>query len=201
MFRLAGAAAGLTHDSTAAIIAELSIVAFFFAMRSCECATTPTPGKTKTINLAGVMFRNCNKQTVLHDSPDLADAEHVSLTFEDQKNNEKNNARSQQRTNDPMLCPVCRSVSLVSRILRLVPSCRPSTAVNAIFDSGTALAMSQEFLRERLRVTCTALGGKNTFGYSASDIGTKSLRSGAAMALFLMNHSTERIKSWNGRMT
>jgi hypothetical protein len=31
------------------------------------------------------------------------------------------------------------------------------------------------------------------FGYAAKDIGTKSLQSGAAMSLFLMNHSTERI--------
>jgi hypothetical protein len=61
MFRLAGAAVALTHDSPAAIIAESSIVAFFFAMRSCECTTTPTPGGTKTINLAGAMFRNRNK--------------------------------------------------------------------------------------------------------------------------------------------
>jgi hypothetical protein len=193
MFRLAGAAVALTHDSPAAIIAESSIVAFFFAMRSCERTTTSTPGETKTINLAGVMFRNRNKQTVSHGSPDLADAEHVSLTFKDQKNNEKNDAQSQQRTDDPMLCPVRRTASLVSRIPQLVPGCRASTAVNTIFDSGTALAISQEFLRDRLRVTCTALGGKNTFGCSASDIGTKSLRSGAAMALFLMNHSTERI--------
>jgi hypothetical protein len=117
----------------------------------------------------------------------------VSLTFEDQKNNEKNDTRSQRRTDDPILCPVRRSASLVSRILRLVPDHSASTTINTILDSGTVLAMSQEFLRDRLRVTCTALGGKNNFGYSASDIGTKSLRSGAAMALFLMNHSTERI--------
>jgi hypothetical protein len=193
MFRLAGVAVLLTHDSPAAIIAELAIVAFFFAMRSCECTTTPTPGKTKTINLPGIIFRDRNKQVVPHDSPDLAEAEHVSLTFEDQKNNEKNDTRSQRRTDDPILCPVRRSASLVSRILRLVPNHGASTTVNTILDSGTVLAMSQEFLRDRLRVTCTALGGKKAFGYSASDIGTKSLRSGAAMALFLMNHSTERI--------
>jgi hypothetical protein len=53
--------------------------------------------------------------------------------------------------------------------------------------------MSQEFVRDRLQVTYTALGGKEAFGCSASGVGTKSLRSSAAMALFLMNHSTERI--------
>ena len=77
MFRLAGVAVLLTHDLPAAIIAELAIVAFFFAMRSCECAATSTPGKTKTINLAGIMFRDRNKRVVQHTSPDLAESEHV----------------------------------------------------------------------------------------------------------------------------
>jgi hypothetical protein len=37
------------------------------------------------------------------------------------------------------------------------------------------------------------LGGKRVFGFDRMDIGTKSVRSGAAMGLFLANHSTERI--------
>jgi hypothetical protein len=81
----------------------------------------------------------------------------------------------------------------VERIRRLVPNHKPTTTMNTICSNDTVLQLSSEFLRERLRVTCTALGGKPVFGYSAADIGTKSLRSGAAMSLFLMNHSTERI--------
>jgi hypothetical protein len=65
--------------------------------------------------------------------------------------------------------------------------------MNTIGSSDRAIQLASEFLRQRLRVTCTALGGKPVFGYAATDIGTKSIRSGAAMALFLMNHSTERI--------
>jgi hypothetical protein len=193
MFRLGGVAHAVTHDTPAAIIAELAIVAFFFAMRSCECTTTPTPGKTKTISLAGIVFRDQDKRIVPHESPAIATAEYVSLTFEDQKNNEKNDTRSQRRTADRVLCPVRRAASLVARIRRLVSHPTTSTTINTILVAGSTLALSQEYLRDRLRVTCTALGGRDTFGYSASDIGTKSLRSGAAMALFLMNHSTERI--------
>jgi hypothetical protein len=56
MFPLAGVVILETCDSPAAVIAELAIVAFFFAMLSCKCTATPTPCKTKTINLAGIIF-------------------------------------------------------------------------------------------------------------------------------------------------
>ena len=49
-------------------------------------------------------------------------------------------------------------------------------------------------LRKFIRSTCTAQGGKLAFGFDAVDIGTKSIRSGAAMALFLMNVSVQKIK-------
>ena len=36
-------------------------------------------------------------------------------------------------------------------------------------------------------------GGASTFGYGASEIGIRSIRSGAAMGLFLMNHPVAKI--------
>jgi hypothetical protein len=138
-------------------------------------------------------FRDRAKKEVPHDSPKLGESEYISYTFVDQKNKEKNDTRSQRRTSDSVLCPVRRSASLVERIRRIVPSPKATTTMNTIYVRNTVLQLSSDFLQTRLRVTCTALGGKDVFGYSAADIGTKSLRSGAAMALFLMNHSTERI--------
>ena len=35
--------------------------------------------------------------------------------------------------------------------------------------------------------------GKKAFGFTAADLGTRSIRSGAAMALFLMNHTVAKI--------
>jgi hypothetical protein len=42
-------------------------------------------------------------------------------------------------------------------------------------------------------LACTLHGGKPTFGYEANDLGTRSIRSGAAMGLFLMNHPVHKI--------
>jgi hypothetical protein len=193
MFRLAGIGIAETHDSPFAVATEIAIVGFFFAMRSCECTTTPTPGRTKTIDLKGITFRDRYKQEVPHSSPQLHEAEYVSFTFVNQKNNEKNDTRSQRRTNDDVLCPVSRAASLVARVRRLVPRPNQLMTMNTIVVSGQTIQLSSDFLRQQLRVTCTALGGKPVFGYAAADIGTKSIRSGAAMSLFLMNHSTERI--------
>jgi hypothetical protein len=120
MYRLAGVGLAATHDSPLAVAAELAIVAFFYAMRSCECTTTPTPGRTKIINLLGMIFRDKRKKEVPHDSPHLMESAYVSFTFIDQKNKEKMDTRSQQTTGDPILCPVRRAASLVQRILRLM---------------------------------------------------------------------------------
>jgi hypothetical protein len=143
--------------------------------------------------VSGLTFRDRYKKEAPHGSPKLGKAEYISYTFVNQKNNKKNDTRSQQRTQDPVLCPVRRSASLVEQIRRLVPKPDPATTRNMIVVNDRTLQLSSKCLRQRLRVTCTTLGGKPVFGYTVKDIGTKSLRSGAAMSLFLMNHSAERI--------
>ena len=50
-----------------------------------------------------------------------------------------------------------------------------------------------ETLSRHLRMASTLGGGKAEFGYSATDIGTRSIRSGAAMRLFLINHAAAKI--------
>jgi hypothetical protein len=70
------------------------------------------------------------------------------------------------------------------------------TAINTYMHRAKGLVklqLASGFLRSQLRHACSALGGKKVFGFDSEDIGTKSIRSGAAMGLFLANHSTERI--------
>jgi hypothetical protein len=57
-----------------------------------------------------------------------------------------------------------------------------------------ALQMLQEH-GTQLRQTCSSNGGKPVFGFDTSKIGSKAIRYGAAMALFLVNASTVRIAS------
>ena len=193
MHTLAGLDFQVTRDLPAAIAADLAIAGLFFAMRSCESTTTPQPGRTKTVAMDGITFLDKEKQEIAHDHPGLAMAEHVTYLFVDQKNKDKNARRSQKRTADPVLCPVRRTASLIQRIRRLVPNFKGSTPMNTMCINGATLQLASGFLRSQLRHACSVLGGKKEFGYDANDIGTKSIRSGAAMGLFLMNHSSERI--------
>jgi hypothetical protein len=197
MYTLAGLDFPETHDTPAAIAADLAIVGLFFAMRSCENTTTPKPGRTKTVNMNGVTFLDSQKREIAHDHPGIALAAHVTLLFQDQKNRDKNARRSQKRTADPVLCPVRRSASLIERIRRLVPDFSGSTTINTYAhkarDGPVVLQLASGFLRSQLRHACATLGGKTVFGFEPTEIGTKSLRPGAAMGLFLANHSTERI--------
>ena len=197
MYTLAGLDFPETHDTPAAIATDLAIVGLFFAMRSCENTTTPKPGRTKTVDMDGVIFLDDRKREIPHDHPGIALAAHVTLRFADQKNRDKNARRTQKRTEDPVLCPVRRSASLIERIRRLVPNFVGSTTINTYVHKArkglVALQLASGFLRSQLRHTCSSLGGKNVFGFDSTEIGTKSIRSGAAMGLFLANHSTERI--------
>jgi hypothetical protein len=117
----------------------------------------------------------------------------VSITFEDQKNGQKNQTRTQQRTDDPVLCPVKAWLLLVLRIFAS-PNTNPHTTVNAFYDHtrSTQKFLSQHDTNLLLRQTC-AICSEMHFGYRPQDIGSHSLRSGAAMALFLAQESVHRI--------
>lgn len=193
MHALSGAHNKTTSNTAFAIVAELSIVAFFFAMRSCEISLTPSPGKTRPIRLGGVVFRDASHREICHRDGDLSKAERVTITFEDQKNGTKMDKRTHQRTNDPVLCPVRCASALVKRIYDRVPNASEDTTLDTMYLVERRCRVSGALIRQHLRSSCTALGGKETFGYSTGDIGTRSLRSGAAMSLFLMNHSVHKI--------
>ena len=84
------------NDSEAAIVAEVAIVAYFFAMRSCEITDTPEPGRTKITRLRGVTFRDQRNREMDHKSEDLTTARRVTVTFENQKNGLKNDRRTHE---------------------------------------------------------------------------------------------------------
>jgi hypothetical protein len=190
MHALAGLDLPTTHDLLpAAIAADLAIVGLFFA--------TPQPGRTNTVDMAGVTILDRDKRETPHEHPCLSLAVYVTFLFADQKNREKNDRRTQKSTGDPVLCPVQRAASLIERIRRLVPGFTDTTTINTCAQHSRkgllTLQLARGFLRTQLRHTCATLGGKRVFGFDRMDIGTKSIWSEAAMGLFLANHSTERI--------
>jgi hypothetical protein len=193
MFRLAGVRLNPSHDSAFATIAELAIFGYFFAMRSCENTSTPKPGRTKIVCLLGLIFRDHCKRVISHCHPGLSIAVYITVVFVSQKNHRKMDKRTQRRTSDPILCPVKRAALLVEHILCRVPNHSTATTINTVQIQGATLTLTGQFLRDRLRATCSTYGGKAEFGFDAHVIGTKSIWSGAAMSLFLMNNSSNRI--------
>ena len=125
----------------------------------------------------------------------------VSVTFVEQKNGEKFQTRTQSKTNDKILCPVRLWGRIIRRILHYRPDAGPDTPVNCWFDPQVAAAGKQptpRFFRAEdtikiLRESCASGGGVDRFGYRPLEIGTHSLRSGAAMALFLAKTSVLKI--------
>ena len=129
-----------------------------------------------------------------HDHPRLhRKAMFITVTFADQKNRDKKDSRTHQRSLDPTLCPVLRWASAVQRIIATITDHNDDTPMcSAATKQGTVLITS-DFARDLLRHACAAGGGKSTFGMHPEELGNKSIRSGAAMALFLMDHSTAKI--------
>ena len=97
--------------------ADLIIGGYFFAMRSCEFVKTPGQTKTVLIRLGGVKFFTKDGREIPHDHPDLLIIAHyVWILFEDQKNRDKFDTRTQERTNDIQLNPVQRWARAVQRV-------------------------------------------------------------------------------------
>jgi hypothetical protein len=148
------------------------------------------------VTIQYVLFRDRGKHIVPRAALDLLlRAEYVTITFVNQKNGKKMDLRTQRRTGDPVLCPVLRYGSVIQRILRQNPLASIDTKINTIHIGDKIGTITNDYVRELLRTTCSNFGGKTAFGYAASEIGNKSIRSGAAMSLFLCTPqvSTARI--------
>ncbi len=194
MFEQSGAGTTSRKDSREAVVAEIAIAAYFFAMRSCEITETATPGRSKIVRLKGIVFRDARHREIPHSSPqELRMARRVTVTFENQKNGLKMDKRTHERTGDNVMCPVRRLSSLVLRVLESVPESGPESPVSTIRKGEGARVITSSELRWGLRSACTKGGGVSTFGYCANEIGTRSIRSGAAMGLFLMDHPVAKI--------
>ena len=96
---------------------DLIIGAYFFAMRACEFTWSSRKGKTKIIRLGGIKFYDCDRNEIPHEDPDLVrKAEYVWILFEDQKNGERNESRSQRKSFHRILCPVLQFARAVQRV-------------------------------------------------------------------------------------
>ena len=189
LIRMLWKLAKLTNAPLGIAIAQLVTLAFFFAMRSCEYSKTSSEEakRTKIIRLRNIRFYK-NNRLVPHASPNLHNADMVNITFEFQKNDERNESVGMFAAGaDDDMCPVKVTAAIVRRV-------RGYTDIDAdindrkvnLFknDKGKMTEITSATIRKKLRGAATSIG-EARLGFKASEIGTHSIRSGAAMALFL----------------
>jgi hypothetical protein len=164
-------------------MSELFTGAFFFAMRSCEYLKVSGPRKTKTLCIRNIRFFKGHR-LIPHDHRNLHSADTVSITFEAQKRDTKNDTITQHRTSDPTLCPVKIWAKIIKRLLKY-PSTTPDTTVNTFLSpNGKFIQFTGQQLLKRLRLAAETFGA-DILGFTPDQLGLHSARSGAAMAMYL----------------
>ena len=168
---------------------------YFFAMRGGEFAWTRVPLKTKRICLRDVTFRDDKRRVVPHNDPRLSEsATRVTICFRDQKNGEKNERRTQKATNE-VLCPVKAWIRIVNFVWNNVWNASPDTPVATVRASatGSGQEVTLDATVKLMKSMCKLMAPVKNYGFEDHELGARSIRTGAAMALFMVHKDPLRV--------
>jgi len=122
-------------------------------------------------------------ETLAQNSPSLHLADCVSVTFERQKNDRKAGTVTQWRTLDELLCPVKIWASLTRRIL-YYKGANKNSPISLVKHKSQIINITGEMIADMCRDGVVAIG-ETKLGIHRSEIGTRSIRSRAVMAMYL----------------
>jgi len=120
---------------------------------------------------------------MLHSSKNLELSDSVSITFEWQKKDERNDTVTQMASKHAPFCPVWAWAALIKRIWSYPGAC-PETPVSAVWRGGRIQHITSKEMVKALRSAVISIG-EDSLGFKADDVGTHSIRSGSAMAMYL----------------
>jgi hypothetical protein len=141
-------------------------------MRSCKKVRVQGYCKTKLLAVKNIRFFY-NNANIPHNSTTFHLVDCISITFESQKRDIKNDMNTQHCSGDPVLCPVIIWCKVVKRILSY-SSTMPDTTVNTFQLPNKKLHhFSGKELLKKLRLAATALG-PDILGFIANQIGLHS---------------------------
>ncbi len=191
-------------------IGQLIVVAFFFAMRSCEYACVQGRRMTTIVGVDDIRFWEDDEIVDAADSERMRRADAVSVTFRRQKNRDNGVVVTQHRTGktgDAEMCPLWALAALVIWI-RGYASVRnhgtKNVGINALaseHDGNGLEGISSKEVLKQLRDAAAAVGERR-LGFTVDRIGTHSIRAGAAMVMFLAGVPCETIQligRWRSR--
>jgi hypothetical protein len=174
--------------------ADLIVGGYFFAMRVCEFCRTERPGRTQKLTLGDIVFRDQDSRVVDQRDPRLGEnAMFVTICFVDQKNGTKMEKRSHRKTGQQIMCPVKAWARVVKRVRsQFRTNDDDKIPVCAYKEGHRATEITSSQVLQLLRGSCQFHDGENKYGIKVSELGTRSIRSGAAMALALNGNTSDQ---------
>jgi hypothetical protein len=163
---------------------ELAGGGLFWATRSCEYVKVPKAEQRpmKQLFVRNIAFIKDDK-LLEHNSPSLHLGDCVLTTFERQKNNRRADTVTQWRTADEFLRPVKIWALLIRRILSY-KGAKENSPVSLAKHNNKIINITGEMIADLCREGVVTIG-ETKLGIRRSEIGTKSIRSGAVMAMYL----------------
>jgi hypothetical protein len=162
---------------------KLATIGIFFAMRSCEYLKVAKPDlwRTKILRRRNVRFFRGVEQ-LGNDHKELEFADCVAFTFEQQKKDKKMDTVTLMASQDARLCPVRAAAAIVRRI-RKYPGSSQDSPISTVIVNGHLEQVTSTHMIHVLRDAVGAIG-EVKLGIKKEDVGTHSIRSGAAMAMY-----------------
>jgi len=172
-------------------VAWLQTIAFFWCMRSCEYSDVQGERRTKTLCVRNIRFFDKLNKDISSNYSDLREkAVTVSITFEFQKKEVRNDTISHQRSGDKIgdgkMCPVRAAIEIVLRIVKYnypIDKVR-DIQINYVELDGKGFTIPSSMILLRIRQAVAGLG-HSLLGFHPEEVGTHSNRSGGAMGMFL----------------
>ena len=171
-------------------IGQLTCLALFFGMRSCEYTKVRSKRKTKLLTLREIKFFQHNRHIPHASITDQTEITSVAITFLKQKNGEKEATVVMHRTSSS-LCPVTTAVSIVQRILSY-PDTTIDSPVNTVLSGYTIYHLQSSTIMKHIRHTVSLLG-VDALGIKPEEVGTHSIRCSFVMFLYLQNVRSDKI--------
>jgi hypothetical protein len=171
-------------------IAWILTLAYFWCMRSCEYSDVQGERRTKILCVRNFRFFNKNNKDISSDIHLLGEATTVSITFEFQKRDIRNDTISHQKSGDKLgsgeMCPVRAAAEVIKRIYSYnIPKEKiRDTPINFIQLGPTAYTIPSSLFLIKIREAVRSLGHEK-LGFHPEEVGTHSNRSGGAMGMFL----------------
>jgi hypothetical protein len=153
-------------------------------MRSCEYLKVKEQEKRRTDILRLADFRFLRDGEITHhDDAKLEYSNIVAITFRTQRKEERDDTVNQHATKDTLMCPVQDWATIVKRI-RSYPGTNDDTAVSAVWRNNQIEHITSDELINTIDTAAESIGYEK-LGLKKGDLGLHSIRSGAAMAMYL----------------